>query len=223
MRACLVLLSFVASASAAKKAADPAECEVCKAVISKIDEMLTTADRASNEKIEAKMQTFCDGAKAQDKKMCYYMGVGDKTEGTAGGAKREISSSLGRGINAKRLCNRLKSKDGQMCELKYEKKIDPKTTDFTKLRVKELRKICEDEGINSKGFTEKDEFLKGLDGVALASDAFFPFRDSLDVASTRGVKYVVAAGGSVADAEVIAAADEYKMVMAFSGLRLFHH
>ena len=71
--------------------------------------------------------------------------------------------------------------------------------------------------------SEKDEFLKGLDGVALASDAFFPFRDSLDVASTRGVKYVVAAGGSVADAEVIAAADEYKMVMAFSGLRLFHH
>ena len=59
--------------------------------------------------------------------------------------------------------------------------------------------------------------------VSLASDAFFPFRDSLDVASTRGVKYVVAAGGSVADAEVIAAADEYKMVMAFSGLRLFHH
>ena len=60
-------------------------------------------------------------------------------------------------------------------------------------------------------------------GSAVASDAFFPFRDSLDVASTRGVKYVVAAGGSVADAEGIAAADEYKMVMAFSGLRLFHH
>ena len=38
--------------------------------------------------------------------------------------------------------------------------------------------------------------------MSLASDAFFPFRDSLDVASTRGVKYVVAAGGSVADAEV---------------------
>ena len=70
---------------------------------------------------------------------------------------------------------------------------------------------------------EKAAFMGTLTGVSLASDAFFPFRDSLDVASTRGVKYVVAAGGSVADAEVIAAADEYKMVMAFSGLRLFHH
>ena len=70
---------------------------------------------------------------------------------------------------------------------------------------------------------EKKEFMATLTGVSLASDAFFPFRDSIDVASTRGVSYVVAAGGSVADAEVIAAADEYKMAMAFSGLRLFHH
>ena len=71
--------------------------------------------------------------------------------------------------------------------------------------------------------SEKAEFLKGLTGVSLASDAFFPFRDSIDVASTRGVSYVVAAGGSVGDEEVIAAANQYKMIMAFSGLRLFHH
>ena len=71
--------------------------------------------------------------------------------------------------------------------------------------------------------SEKAEFMQTLTGVSLASDAFFPFRDSIDVASTRGVSYVVAAGGSVADEEVIAAANEYKMAMAFSGLRLFHH
>lgn len=70
---------------------------------------------------------------------------------------------------------------------------------------------------------EKASFMASLTGVSLASDAFFPFRDSIDVASTRGVSYVVAAGGSVSDEEVIAAANEYKMVMAFSGLRLFHH
>ena len=70
---------------------------------------------------------------------------------------------------------------------------------------------------------EKSAYLKTLDGVSLASDAFFPFRDSIDVASTRGVDYVVAAGGSVGDPEVIAAADQYGMTMAFSGVRLFHH
>ena len=71
--------------------------------------------------------------------------------------------------------------------------------------------------------SDKSEWLSKLDGVSLASDAFFPFRDSLDVASSRGVKFVVAAGGSVADEEVIGAADEYGMTMAFSGVRLFHH
>jgi len=71
--------------------------------------------------------------------------------------------------------------------------------------------------------SDKAEFLATLKGVSLASDAFFPFRDSIDLASTRGVEYVVAAGGSVADEEVIAAADHYGMTMAFSGLRLFHH
>ena len=71
--------------------------------------------------------------------------------------------------------------------------------------------------------SEKQEFLSTLDGVSLASDAFFPFRDSLDCAAPKGVKYVVAAGGSVGDPDVIKAANEYGMTMAFSGVRLFHH
>merc|ERR1712054_71481 len=112
--------------------------------------------------VEKKMRTWCDAAKGKDRQMCYYMGIGDAKEGTAGGVKRDISSSLTRGINAKRLCNRLKTKDAQMCELKYEKKIDVKNTDLKKLRVKELRKICDDEGINTKGLMEKDEFIKAI-------------------------------------------------------------
>jgi len=70
---------------------------------------------------------------------------------------------------------------------------------------------------------EKATFLKGLDGVAISSDAFFPFRDSIDHASKLGVKYVAQPGGSVADDEVIQACDTYGMAMAFTGLRLFHH
>ncbi len=70
---------------------------------------------------------------------------------------------------------------------------------------------------------EKRTWLDGLEGVALSSDAFFPFRDNLDRAYRSGVKYVVQAGGSIQDAEVVAAADEYDMVMIHSGVRLFHH
>lgn len=70
---------------------------------------------------------------------------------------------------------------------------------------------------------EKTSFLKGLSGVTIASDAFFPFRDSIDHCSQLGVRYVTQPGGSVADQEVIGACDGYGMTMAFSDLRLFHH
>lgn len=135
---------------------------VCQAVIGKIDEELTTKDRTDVEVVEKKMRTWCDSAKGKDKQMCYYMGVGDAKEGTSGGVKRDISSALTRGINSKRLCNRLKKKDGQMCELKYDKKFDPKAADWKKLRVKELRKICDDEGIDTIGLVEKDEYVKKI-------------------------------------------------------------
>jgi phosphoribosylaminoimidazolecarboxamide formyltransferase/IMP cyclohydrolase len=70
---------------------------------------------------------------------------------------------------------------------------------------------------------DKAAWLAGLKGVSLASDAFFPFRDSLDHAAKYGVSYVAQPGGSVADEEVTRAANEYGMVMAHNKLRLFHH
>ena len=70
---------------------------------------------------------------------------------------------------------------------------------------------------------ERREWLSGLDNVSLSSDAFIPFRDNIDRASRTGVKYIVQAGGSIRDGDVAAAADEYDMVMAVSGVRLFHH
>jgi len=70
---------------------------------------------------------------------------------------------------------------------------------------------------------EKEEFMVTLKGVALSSDAFFPFRDSIDVASTVGVTYVAQPGGSVQDVEVINAADSYGMTMCVGLPRSFHH
>merc|ERR1712054_142583 len=152
----------LAAVHAAKKAEDPNSCEVCRSVISQIDASLTTKQRENVEEVEKVMRSWCDTSKGKDKTMCYYMGVGDAEQGTSGGVKRDISSSLTRGINAKRLCNRLKTKDGQMCELKYDKKFDPKAADWKKLRVKELRKICDDEGLDTKGLVEKEEYVKKI-------------------------------------------------------------
>jgi phosphoribosylaminoimidazolecarboxamide formyltransferase/IMP cyclohydrolase len=70
---------------------------------------------------------------------------------------------------------------------------------------------------------EKRDWLSKLDGASLGSDAFFPFRDSIDRASQSGVKYILEPGGSARDEGVIQAANEYGMTMIFSGVRLFHH
>jgi phosphoribosylaminoimidazolecarboxamide formyltransferase/IMP cyclohydrolase len=70
---------------------------------------------------------------------------------------------------------------------------------------------------------ERRAWLDTLKGVTLGSDAFFPFRDSIDRAVMSGVKYVLEPGGSNRDDAVIQAADEYGMTMVFSGVRLFHH
>lgn len=70
---------------------------------------------------------------------------------------------------------------------------------------------------------EKRQWLDQLSDVSLGSDAFFPFGDNIDRAYKSGVKYVVQPGGSVRDDQVIETCNKYGMVMAFNGIRLFHH
>ncbi len=70
---------------------------------------------------------------------------------------------------------------------------------------------------------EKREWLREMKDVSLGSDGYIPFRDNIDRAEQSGVKYVVQPGGSLRDDEVIKACDDYGMVMAFAGVRLFHH
>ncbi len=70
---------------------------------------------------------------------------------------------------------------------------------------------------------EKEQYLKTIKGVSLASDAFFPFADSVIRAAKSGVEYVVQAGGSIRDQEVIACCDQLGITMAFNRQRLFHH
>ncbi len=69
----------------------------------------------------------------------------------------------------------------------------------------------------------KREWLDKLTNVALGSDAFFPFGDNIERAHKSGVKYVAQPGGSIRDDNVIDTCNKYGMVMAFTGIRLFHH
>ena len=70
---------------------------------------------------------------------------------------------------------------------------------------------------------EKRAWLDTLNGVSLGSDAFFPFGDNIERAHRSGVQYVAEPGGSIRDDHVIETCNKYGMVMAFTGIRLFHH
>ena len=70
---------------------------------------------------------------------------------------------------------------------------------------------------------EKREYLDSITGVALGSDAFFPFGDNIERARRSGVSYVAEPGGSIRDDQVIETCDKYGMTMCFTGMRLFHH
>ncbi len=91
--------------------------------------------------------------------------------------------------------------------------------------------VCAD-GIWQKYFTAQPErftldeqkaYLATIDGVALGSDAFFPFDDNIERAKRSGVKYIAEPGGSIRDDVVIDCCNKYGMVTAFTGMRLFHH
>ncbi len=79
--------------------------------------------------------------------------------------------------------------------------------------------------VKPEAFTkeEKRAYLSGITGVALGSDAFFPFGDNIDRAAKSGVSYIAEPGGSIRDSLVIEACNKYNIAMAFTGMRLFHH
>ena len=70
---------------------------------------------------------------------------------------------------------------------------------------------------------EKRDWIAQQSGVTVGSDAFFPFGDNVERARKSGAQYIVQPGGSIRDDQVIATANKYNMVMAFTGIRLFHH
>ncbi|MBP3436741.1 MAG: phosphoribosylaminoimidazolecarboxamide formyltransferase [Clostridia bacterium] len=91
--------------------------------------------------------------------------------------------------------------------------------------------VCAD-GVWQRYFTHRPEplteeeakaYLASIDGVSLASDAFFPFGDNIERAKRSGVSYIAEPGGSIRDNEVVAVCDKYNITMAMTGFRLFHH
>nr|CAG4647456.1 EOG090X0F26 [Megafenestra aurita]SVE92694.1 EOG090X0F26 [Megafenestra aurita] len=152
-----VLICFAFSWCSALKAAD---CEVCFSVIEKFSTGLTSDEKKDVKVIENKFRTFCKTAKGKEHRFCYYLGG---LEESATGILSEMSKPLSWSTPVDKVCEKLKKKDNQICDLRYEKSIDVKTVDLKKLKVRDLKKILSDWDETCEDCIEKGDFIKRIE------------------------------------------------------------
>jgi hypothetical protein len=154
--AVVALLYLVSLAEGLKEG----ECEVCVSVMKKFSDELSEDVRKDHKKIENQFRKFCKGSKGKENRLCYYLGG---VEDSATGILGEMSKPLSYNLPADKICEKLKKKDGQICELRYEKTIDFKTVDLKKLKVRDLKKILNDWDEDCDGCIEKTDFIKRIE------------------------------------------------------------
>lgn len=154
----LIILAFgLASVSAGLKAGD---CEVCISVLTKFKDTLEKAEQTNKESIEFRFKEYCKNLKLKENRFCYYLGG---TEDAATGILSEMSKPFSWGMPMDKVCEKLKKKDKQICELRYDKQIDFKNVDLKKLKVRDLRKILSDWDEGCDGCLEKGDFIKRIE------------------------------------------------------------
>ncbi|XP_042741398.1 mesencephalic astrocyte-derived neurotrophic factor [Lagopus leucura] len=136
------------------------ECEVCVTFLGRFYQSLKDNNAEfTPTSIEKELMKSCREAKGKENRLCYYIGA---TNDAATKIINEVSKPMSHHIPVEKICDKLKKKDSQICELKYDKQIDLSTADLRKLRVKELRRILDDWGEACKGCAEKSDFIRRI-------------------------------------------------------------
>lgn len=136
------------------------DCEVCMAVVEKFANTLSPDVRSNTRKIEDEFRNFCKTTKGKENRFCYYLGG---LEDSATGILGELSKPLSWSMPAEKVCEKLKKKDSQICDLRYDKTIDLRTVDLKKLKVRDLRKILSDWDETCEGCIEKLDFISRIE------------------------------------------------------------
>ncbi|XP_046806387.1 mesencephalic astrocyte-derived neurotrophic factor homolog [Lucilia cuprina] len=153
----LVGVAVLAQTSWALKEED---CEVCIKTVKRFADTLTDATKKDYKLIEAEFKKFCKTQKNKEQRFCYYLGG---LEESATGILNEMSKPLSWSMPADKVCEKLKKKDAQICDLRYEKQIDLNAVDLKKLKVRDLKKILNDWDEECDGCLEKTDFIKRIE------------------------------------------------------------
>lgn len=136
------------------------ECEVCINTINKFVETLDEATKKDPKKIETEFRKYCKGSKGKENRFCYYLGG---LEESATGILGEMSKPVSYHMPAEKICEKLKKKDAQICDLRFDKQIDLNSVDLKKLKVRDLKKILSDWDETCDGCLEKPDFIKRIE------------------------------------------------------------
>ncbi|KAL8594040.1 hypothetical protein ACOMHN_016419 [Nucella lapillus] len=155
----LVIIQMIDTATAK---GDPRDCEVCIKVLEKFEEVLQGDERNNADKLEVKFTKFCKDLKGKEHKFCYYLGAVDNAPTRI---VRQLTAPISSFMPAKKVCEKLKKSDAEICALRYEKQIDLASTNLKKLRVNELKKILSVWGEENacKGCMEKSDYIKEIE------------------------------------------------------------
>lgn len=164
----VTLFLALAYAATVAMAADTKECEVCVKVMDDIRAKMSKEDSRKKPSIEKAMGEYCankdSNLTAREKKICYYIDP----------IKRDVAQPFSLGMPSLKVCKRITKTNPEICTVKFPVKTEKmEKKDVSKLRVKQLKAILSERGIECKGCVEKEEFIKlVLDTEHLAGDEF---------------------------------------------------
>ncbi|MCL4145961.1 UNVERIFIED_CONTAM: hypothetical protein GTU68_064389 [Idotea baltica] len=136
------------------------DCEVCITYLDKFIQKLSEKERSDPKLIESKIKEECKNSKGKENRFCYYIGG---MEDSATGILGELSKPISWGMPSDKVCEKLKKKDGQICQLRYDKPIDLKNVELKKLKVRDLKKILNDWDESCLDCIEKGDFIKRIE------------------------------------------------------------
>jgi hypothetical protein len=156
--ALMAVIALFATPVAAAKKTDEKECEVCIKVLDDIGALMTKKEAKKQPKIEEAVGKHCsvdgdiyDTLGPKEKKMCYILDP----------IRRSVSQPFSLGLPKKKVCERLKKDNPDICSLRFPVKMDA-NVDLTKLRVKQLKAIINERGATCSGCLEKQDFINKI-------------------------------------------------------------
>ncbi|XP_075408462.1 cerebral dopamine neurotrophic factor [Tenrec ecaudatus] len=134
-----------------------ADCEVCEEFLNRFyNNLVAKGVHFSLDTIEKELISFCVDVKGKENRLCYYLGA---TKDAATKILSEVTRPMSVHMPAMKICEKLKKIDRQICELKYEKRLDLASVDLSKMRVAELKRILTSWGEECRACVEKSDYV----------------------------------------------------------------